>query len=93
MRKTIYIKNEGVWLDILKCAKEAGMSPSEYLVGRHYVGPDTYDREYFAKLAEERGIGRAIDPVYKASHPGEKCFGCGNKHRDCKCKGEINETK
>jgi hypothetical protein len=85
MRKTIYIKDEGVWLDILKKSKAEGMSPSEYLVGGNYVGPDTYTREYFKKLEMERNIGRAIDPAYKASHPGEKCFGCDNKHRDCQC--------
>ena len=86
MRKTIYIRDEGVWLDILKCAKEAGMSPSEYLVGRHYAGRDTYDREYFAKLARDRGLARAYDKVYKSSHPSEKCFVCGEKHRDCECR-------
>ena len=62
MRKTIYVKDEGVWNDVLAKAKDGGYSSvSQYLLGGCVVGSSQLDR-----------IEEKLDLLLGDRPPGEK---------------------
>ena len=62
MRKTIYVKDEGVWNDVLAKAKDGGYSSvSQYLLAGCVVGSSQLDR-----------IEEKLDLLFGDRPPGEK---------------------
>jgi hypothetical protein len=74
VRKVIYVRNQGVWDEVMRGAKGMKLSPSEYLLGLHHAGESDQNGGWF------RGRDK-----YKIAHPNEVCDKCLKQNRRCKC--------